>query len=131
MLFLLILLLFAVGLFPALIIVILVKEFVCIHFVLATQLFYLITKEDGLFDLGRLRLCGPDVEGVVSLRKFALGISRNYEFEIIELLVGMSFLVEKSLHFLPKLMAEKDYWQIEHGLLFKDIQKLNQSTYSN
>ena len=71
MLFLLILLLFAIGLFPALIIVILVKEFVCTHFVLLTQLFYLITKEDGLFDLGRLRLCGQDVEGVVGLRKFA------------------------------------------------------------
>ena len=80
MLFLFILLLFAAELFPALIVIILVKEFRCILSIVMVRNFF--EKEDELFDLGRLRLCGLDVEDVVGLRKFVLDIIRNYVFKI-------------------------------------------------
>ena len=56
MLFLFILLLFAAELFPASIVIILVKEFRCILSIVMVRNFF--EKEDELFDLGRLRLCG-------------------------------------------------------------------------
>ena len=78
-----------------------------------------------------MRLCGLDGLGEADLRIFASDINQNSEFEIRELPVEVSFLTKKNPHFLPELVAEKDYWRIGHGLLVKDIQKSNQSIYSN
>ena len=72
-----------------------------------------------------------DEEDGVSLKKFALDIIRNCEFDSKEPLIKENFLVEKNLHFLLMLMVGKDYWRIELFLHVKDIQKPNQSIYSN
>ena len=109
MLFLFILLLFEAELFPAWIVITLAKEFGCILSILTAQNFYEPSKEDELFDLGRLKLYVSDVKGVADLRKFTLDISQNFEFRIIELQVEVSFLAEKNQRFLPKSVAEKDY----------------------